>query len=90
MKIRRFAPVGLVVLACSSVAHAADLGVVGTRLFIKQTATGTRIRFSTPTDPGVQKGPAGTTSQLNGTFELSSEPGRGTTVRVTTPFRRAV
>jgi signal transduction histidine kinase len=28
--------------------------------------------------------------QLNGTFELSSEPGRGTTVRVTIPFRRAV
>jgi len=28
--------------------------------------------------------------QLNGTFELNSEPGRGTTVRVTIPFRRAV
>ena len=28
--------------------------------------------------------------QLNGTFELTSEPGRGTTVRVTIPFRRAV
>jgi signal transduction histidine kinase len=28
--------------------------------------------------------------QLNGTFELHSEPGRGTTVRVTIPFRRAV
>jgi len=28
--------------------------------------------------------------QLNGTFELSSEPGQGTTVRVTIPFRRAV
>ena len=28
--------------------------------------------------------------QLNGTFELSSEPGRATTVRVTIPFRRAV
>ena len=25
--------------------------------------------------------------QLNGTFELDSEPGRGTTVRVTVPFR---
>ena len=28
--------------------------------------------------------------QLNGRFELNSEPGRGTTVRVTIPFRRAV
>jgi signal transduction histidine kinase len=28
--------------------------------------------------------------QLNGTFELTSEPGQGTTVRVTIPFRRAV
>jgi signal transduction histidine kinase len=28
--------------------------------------------------------------QLNGTFECNSEPGRGTTVRVTIPFRRAV
>jgi PAS domain S-box-containing protein len=28
--------------------------------------------------------------QLNGTFELDSRPGRGTTVRVTIPFRRAV
>jgi signal transduction histidine kinase/ligand-binding sensor domain-containing protein len=28
--------------------------------------------------------------QLNGTFELNSEPGRGTTVVVTIPFRRAV
>ena len=28
--------------------------------------------------------------QLNGTFELDSEPGRGTTVRVTIPFRPAV
>jgi signal transduction histidine kinase/ligand-binding sensor domain-containing protein len=28
--------------------------------------------------------------QLNGTFELNSEPGRGTTVRVTIPFRPAV
>jgi len=28
--------------------------------------------------------------QLNGTFELHSEPGRGTTVRVTIPFRPAV
>jgi signal transduction histidine kinase len=28
--------------------------------------------------------------QLNGTFELNSAPGRGTTVRVTIPFRRAV
>ena len=25
--------------------------------------------------------------QLNGTFELDTEPGRGTTVRVTIPFR---
>jgi len=29
------------------------------------------------------------TRQLNGTFALDSEPGRGTTVRVTIPFRRA-
>jgi len=28
--------------------------------------------------------------QLNGTFEMNSEPGRGTTVRVTIPFRPAV
>jgi len=28
--------------------------------------------------------------QLSGTFELDSEPGRGTTVRVTIPFRPAV
>jgi signal transduction histidine kinase/ligand-binding sensor domain-containing protein len=28
--------------------------------------------------------------QLHGTFELTSEPGQGTTVRVTIPFRRAV
>jgi len=28
--------------------------------------------------------------QLNGTFELDSGPGRGTTVRVTIPFRRAM
>jgi signal transduction histidine kinase len=28
--------------------------------------------------------------QLNGTFDLHSAPGRGTTVRVTIPFRRAV
>jgi two-component system sensor histidine kinase UhpB len=28
--------------------------------------------------------------QLNGTFELASAPGRGTTVRVEIPFRRAV
>jgi signal transduction histidine kinase len=27
--------------------------------------------------------------QLNGTFDLNTEPGRGTTVRVTIPFRRA-
>ena len=26
-------------------------------------------------------------SQLNGTFELESEPGRGTTIRVAIPFR---
>ena len=25
--------------------------------------------------------------QLNGTFEFDSEPGRGTTVKVTVPFR---
>jgi signal transduction histidine kinase len=28
--------------------------------------------------------------QLNGTFELNSELGRGTTVRVTIPFRQAM
>jgi signal transduction histidine kinase len=28
--------------------------------------------------------------QLNGTFELDANPGRGSTVRVTIPFRRAV
>ena len=28
--------------------------------------------------------------QLNGAFEFSSEPGRGTTVRITIPFRPAV
>ena len=28
--------------------------------------------------------------QLNGTFELDTDPGRGTTVSVTIPFRRAV
>jgi signal transduction histidine kinase len=28
--------------------------------------------------------------QLNGTFELDSEPGRGTTMKVAIPFRRAV
>jgi hypothetical protein len=70
MRSPKFALGALLLLACSSTAHAADLGVRGTRLLVTQTANRTAIRFSTPRDPGVQKGPAGSTTQLGGSFEV--------------------
>ena len=67
---RKFALLALLALAAPSTVHAADAGVAGTRLFIKQTGTKTAIRFSTPVAAGVQKGPGGALSALNGTFEV--------------------
>jgi len=84
MRLRTFALVALLAPIWSSATQAADLGVRGTRLLITQTTTRTTIRFSTPTDAGVQKGPAGTTAQIGGMFEVvyTDAPGNFARVRL--------
>jgi hypothetical protein len=66
----------LMSLACA--AHAADLGIRGTRLKVKLDGKGKgAVTFSSHNDAGIQKGPAGLATNLDGTFEVfyTDDPG---------------
>lgn len=81
--MRRFVLIAVTVLACASAAHAADLGVRGSRLLITDSPTKTAIRFSTPRDAGVQKGAPGLLHHLNSsTFEVFYTDAPGTLVKL--------
>src|SRR5262249_49064981 len=73
MATRRALMRALLLTLLSGAAQAADLGVAGGRLVIKDTvATKGRasISFSARDDAGIQKGPAGLATNLEGTFEV--------------------
>src|SRR5262250_2607289 len=73
MATRRALMRALLLTLVSGAAQATDLGVARGRLMIKDTvATNGRasISFSSRNDAGIQKGPAGLATNLDGTFEV--------------------